>query len=69
MASYSLGEIQDPVERKAIVKQLWNLVDEKGILVLVEPGSPVGFKVECSWGVFSSRKMDLYSFLTQTDDC
>ncbi len=45
MASYSLGEIQDPVERKDVVKQLWSLVDDDGgVLVLIEPGTPIGFK-------------------------
>ena len=44
VASYSLGELQDPVDREAIVKQLWSLVEQGGLLVLIEPGSPVGFK-------------------------
>ncbi len=45
VASYSLGEVQDPVERKEVVKLLWSLVaDDGGVLVLIEPGTPVGFK-------------------------
>lgn len=44
VASYSLGEIQDPVLRAEEVKRLWSVVDRGGLLVLIEPGTPVGFK-------------------------
>jgi ribosomal protein RSM22 (predicted rRNA methylase) len=45
IASYSLGEVQDPIERTEVVKLLWSLVaDDGGVLVLIEPGTPVGFK-------------------------
>ena len=43
IASYSVGEIQDPVERDMYVKNLLKCVSDKGVLILLEPGSPVRF--------------------------
>lgn len=40
IASYSLGELSSEAMRKIIVK-LWSIT--KGILVIIEPGTPVGF--------------------------
>ena len=40
VASYVLGEARSPSERRRLVDSLWRRTD--GLLVLVEPGTPVG---------------------------
>ena len=40
MASYVIGEARSPSERRRLVDSLWRRTG--GLLVLVEPGTPVG---------------------------
>ncbi|KAL5719062.1 5-oxoprolinase (ATP-hydrolyzing) [Ranunculus cassubicifolius] len=43
MASYVLGEVASLKDRITIVRQLWDLT--RDVLVLVEPGTPQGYKI------------------------
>lgn len=43
ISSYALGEIPSVSDRITVVRQLWDLT--KDVLVLVEPGTPQGFKI------------------------
>jgi len=45
LASYVLSELGDDSSRKSAVRSLWDSVGDGGILVIVEPGTPIGFKV------------------------
>jgi ribosomal protein RSM22 (predicted rRNA methylase) len=45
IASYSLSELVSDAARKDAVKTLWEQVEPGGILVIVEPGTPIGFKI------------------------
>jgi len=44
-ASYSLSELGDDQMRRAHIRALWSAVNPGGILLLLEPGTPVGFKI------------------------
>ena len=41
-AAYVLSELADDLERQRTVQELWGVT--KGILVLVEPGTPSGYQ-------------------------
>jgi ribosomal protein RSM22 (predicted rRNA methylase) len=43
IASYVLNEISNEIERNRILKILWKLT--KGVLVFIEPGTPLGYKI------------------------
>ncbi|KAF2073375.1 hypothetical protein CYY_005320 [Polysphondylium violaceum] len=43
VASYVLSELPDQATRERVVKDLWAYVKPTGMLVLVEPGTPIGF--------------------------
>ncbi|KYQ92999.1 hypothetical protein DLAC_05600 [Tieghemostelium lacteum] len=43
VASYVMSELPDKETRENVVKDLWKLVKPSGLLVLVEPGTPIGF--------------------------
>lgn len=45
IASYSLSELQDDVSRETTLRTLWAHVRPKGMLVLIEPGTPIGFRI------------------------
>jgi ribosomal protein RSM22 (predicted rRNA methylase) len=45
IASYSLSELQDDISRESILRTLWGHVRPKGMLVLIEPGTPIGFRI------------------------
>eukprot|EP01126_Amoeba_proteus_P064442 TRINITY_DN9029_c0_g1_i3.p1 TRINITY_DN9029_c0_g1~~TRINITY_DN9029_c0_g1_i3.p1 ORF type:complete len:328 (+),score=76.52 TRINITY_DN9029_c0_g1_i3:310-1293(+) len=45
IASYSLSELSDDTSRVSILRVLWNNVAKGGVLCIVEPGTPVGFKI------------------------
>jgi len=45
VASYSLSELTDPNVQRAHLRALWNALNPGGILVILEPGTPVGFKI------------------------
>jgi ribosomal protein RSM22 (predicted rRNA methylase) len=45
VASYSLSELQDDLSRESILRTLWSHVKPKGMLVLIEPGTPIGFRI------------------------
>ncbi len=40
VASYVLAELRSPAERRRVVQSLWERT--RGLLLLVEPGTPVG---------------------------
>jgi len=44
IASYVQMEVRGQASRDALVKQLWNRLDYGGVLVLIEPGTPTGFR-------------------------
>lgn len=45
IASYSMSELGDDSARAATLKALWDSVRKGGVLIIVEPGTPVGFKI------------------------
>jgi ribosomal protein RSM22 (predicted rRNA methylase) len=45
VASYSLSELVSDATRRSILRELWSFVAPGGILVVIEPGTPVGFKI------------------------
>lgn len=45
VASYVLSELPDDKERRATVRSLWESTAPGGIVVFVEPGTPVGFRI------------------------
>ncbi|EFA75703.1 hypothetical protein PPL_10756 [Heterostelium album PN500] len=45
VASYVLSELPDEATREKVVTELWKNVKPSGILVLVEPGTPIGFSL------------------------
>eukprot|EP01125_Pyxidicula_operculata_P004606 TRINITY_DN1736_c0_g1_i1.p1 TRINITY_DN1736_c0_g1~~TRINITY_DN1736_c0_g1_i1.p1 ORF type:complete len:407 (-),score=71.97 TRINITY_DN1736_c0_g1_i1:668-1762(-) len=45
MASYSLSELDDDSTRALTIRKLWKSVKTGGALVIVEPGTPIGFKL------------------------
>lgn len=45
MASYALSELADDQSRLSAIRTMWSNVIPGGFLVLVEPGTPVGFNV------------------------
>ncbi|KAN0022516.1 hypothetical protein ACTFIU_004710 [Dictyostelium citrinum] len=44
-ASYVLSELPSQEARNNLVRELWNHVKPSGILVLIEPGTPIGFNI------------------------
>lgn len=45
VASGSLNCLEDPRERRSIIRSLWKNVADGGILVVTETGSPLGFEL------------------------
>lgn len=45
VASYSLSELSDDASRRLHVLSMWEHLDPGGLLIVVEPGTPIGFKV------------------------
>jgi ribosomal protein RSM22 (predicted rRNA methylase) len=45
VASYSLSELATDTARRAHVRSMWELLNPGGVLVLIEAGTPIGFKV------------------------
>uniref|UniRef100_A0A6B2L4P9 Ribosomal small subunit Rsm22 n=1 Tax=Arcella intermedia TaxID=1963864 RepID=A0A6B2L4P9_9EUKA len=45
IASYSLSELVDDNTRASTLRSLWYSVEKNGILVLIEPGTPIGFRI------------------------
>lgn len=45
VASYSLSELADDSSRRLHVLSIWEHLEPGGLLIIVEPGTPVGFKV------------------------
>ena len=43
MASFVLNEIANEKERERVIRALWN--NTNGVLVFVEPGTPMGFRL------------------------
>lgn len=44
IASYVQMEMRGQSSRDAVIKQLWNRLSPGGVLVLIEPGTPTGFR-------------------------
>ncbi|KAM9953464.1 hypothetical protein ACTFIR_008535 [Dictyostelium discoideum] len=44
-ASYVLSELPSQEARNDLVRELWSHVKPSGILVLIEPGTPIGFNI------------------------
>ena len=44
-ASYVLSELKNSQERISTIKNLWKTVSLNGVLVLVEPGTPIGYGI------------------------
>ncbi|EGC30128.1 hypothetical protein DICPUDRAFT_90205 [Dictyostelium purpureum] len=44
-ASYVLSELPDQLSRFTLVKDLWRNVKPSGMLVIIEPGTPIGFGI------------------------
>jgi len=44
IASYVQMEIRGQESRDALIKQFWNRLDPGGVMVLIEPGTPTGFR-------------------------
>lgn len=45
VASYSLSELSDDASRRLHIMSIWEHLDPGGLLIVVEPGTPIGFKV------------------------
>lgn len=45
VASYSLSELADDSSRRLHVLSIWEHLEPGGLLIVVEPGTPIGFKV------------------------
>eukprot|EP01133_Synstelium_polycarpum_P014578 gene14578-17236_t len=45
VASYVLSELPDEASRRALVIDLWRHVKPSGMLVILEPGTPIGFGI------------------------
>mmetsp|Transcript_32134 Transcript_32134/g.49141 ORF Transcript_32134/g.49141 Transcript_32134/m.49141 type:complete len:149 (+) Transcript_32134:942-1388(+) len=55
---YVLQEIQNQKQRLMVLQALWNRVQDGGVLIVVEPGSPKGFRYTNSireWVLSKSR--------------
>lgn len=45
VSSYTLSELSDDASRRLHVLSIWEHLEPGGLLVVIEPGTPVGFKV------------------------
>ncbi|PRP84565.1 hypothetical protein PROFUN_05900 [Planoprotostelium fungivorum] len=45
VASYVMSEMKDNKERRDAVKNLWDSTEPGGVLVIMEPGTPIGFDI------------------------
>lgn len=58
LLGYVLQEVNSAVNRQMIIDALWNRVKDGGVMVLIEPGSPKGFRYVNdfrNWVVAKSR--------------
>jgi ribosomal protein RSM22 (predicted rRNA methylase) len=44
-ASYVFSELKNDEERAATLRNLWRCTQPGGVLVIVEPGTPIGFAI------------------------
>eukprot|EP01121_Diplochlamys_sp_Union-15-3_P000590 TRINITY_DN1050_c0_g2_i1.p1 TRINITY_DN1050_c0_g2~~TRINITY_DN1050_c0_g2_i1.p1 ORF type:complete len:527 (+),score=83.70 TRINITY_DN1050_c0_g2_i1:113-1693(+) len=45
IASYVLTELEDDQNRRVAVRSIWDRLAIGGVMVIIEPGTPIGFKV------------------------
>lgn len=66
-----LQELPNAQSRIIVLDQLWNLVADKGILIIVDNGSPKGFRFinDCRQYILGSKKTDNPSIIAPCMHC